>query len=896
MKIIKFFVLISFFIILSVSAFAQTGFYSTKLDNGLDVFIMENDAAPVVYIEIAVKAGAIAQTKETAGLFHLYEHIMFKGNSKYKTAEKVQRALNDFGVSNWNGSTADEYVNYFFTIPSSLLKEGLEFWSYAIREPLLKSKELENEKKVVISEISGSFADPNKQYSSAIHNSLFSKYPWQLDPAGTVENVKNCTVKDLKNIKKTFYVPNNSALFIGGDVKAEEAMKLVKKIYGSWRRNDNIPTYQKHPTVPFNKPKYLVQPLANLTPRVAQISIIFRGPDTDDDVESTYPADVWAALIQNPSGNFTKNLLATSELEIPSAEYLSNWYYTKKSSGRIFFSATMFEPEKNIANRTELFYKTIVEKEIPKMISDEKYFTNEEFKKIKQQISDERLITSESASSFLENIRFWWASAPENYFFEYEKNLKRTNRDDICSFLEKYILNNQPIISVRVNPDVFEKQKDSFAELGFEVINAENAYYWNQPENNETQSEENIVETLSLKNGIPVYYLKNDKNRVLNLRILVEGGVSLIQEEKAGVEDALFSMFSLGSKSYTYEQIQTMFHEKSASMSGYSRKDFSQFQLNCLDYYFDDLYPVFIDGFLSPSFKQQEFEKLVTNYRQKIQQRKNDPEELLDYTMSKSVYEGHPYSRSTIPDELSIDKLTINDLKEHHAEILNANRIFVVAVGNFDKDVLLTKLNTSLGNLDKKPFVEPIIPKFEIKQVRITEKSAAAENTAFFARTMNFPNMTDDDYEATCIAARMFDEFLFNIVREKYGICYSIGNGSTGAKAMYGMIYASRISDLTNLEPKINEAIQEFSELSIKEINKRLPGFKNSYINSVFSSTVTNSGLGSLITTSKLIKGSPSAYTQTIKKINAVTALDIQSAFTKYWINSPNGFYTVTGN
>ena len=54
-----------------------------KLENGLTVFVAENHSVPLAYIEIAVKAGAVTQTKETAGLFHLYEHMMFKGNSRF---------------------------------------------------------------------------------------------------------------------------------------------------------------------------------------------------------------------------------------------------------------------------------------------------------------------------------------------------------------------------------------------------------------------------------------------------------------------------------------------------------------------------------------------------------------------------------------------------------------------------------------------------------------------------------------------------------------------------------------------------------------------------------------------------------------------------------------------
>ena len=60
----------------------QKNFKHEKLHNGLEVFTLENTSTPLVYIEIAVRAGGIAQTEETAGLFHLYEHMMFKGNKK----------------------------------------------------------------------------------------------------------------------------------------------------------------------------------------------------------------------------------------------------------------------------------------------------------------------------------------------------------------------------------------------------------------------------------------------------------------------------------------------------------------------------------------------------------------------------------------------------------------------------------------------------------------------------------------------------------------------------------------------------------------------------------------------------------------------------------------------
>ncbi len=163
-KIIK---IISLFVFLFTLNFIHAektpveNLYEYKMENGLTVFAAENHTVPLVYIEIAIRAGAITQTPQTAGLFHLYEHMMFKGNKLYKDAASVNRALSNLGVASWNGTTGINHVNYFFTVPSNKLEEGLAFWNAAVRSPLLNDQELENEKKVVLSEIEGGKSDPS---------------------------------------------------------------------------------------------------------------------------------------------------------------------------------------------------------------------------------------------------------------------------------------------------------------------------------------------------------------------------------------------------------------------------------------------------------------------------------------------------------------------------------------------------------------------------------------------------------------------------------------------------------------------------------------------------------------------------------------------------------------
>ena len=110
--------------------------FHTVAKNGLEIVVIENYETPLVYIELAFKAGGNYQTSENEGLFHLYEHMLFKGNSLYKNSAQIKDAISKLGVSNWNGTTSSDYINYFFQIPASSFEKGVEFWANAVISPL----------------------------------------------------------------------------------------------------------------------------------------------------------------------------------------------------------------------------------------------------------------------------------------------------------------------------------------------------------------------------------------------------------------------------------------------------------------------------------------------------------------------------------------------------------------------------------------------------------------------------------------------------------------------------------------------------------------------------------------------------------------------------------------
>lgn len=462
-------------ILLGSQVFAQAtpveNLYNYTMDNGLEVFVVENHIVPLVYIEICVKGGGVGQSAENAGLFHLYEHMMFKGNSKYKTAEEMQNAITSLGVPSWNGSTGSQYVNYFFTVPADKLEEGLEFWSWAIREPKMDPREFEAEKKVVLSEIDGTASDPSQIYYDFTSDKLFPEAPWTRSPGGEHDVVENATIDQLIQIKNEYYVPNNSALFIGGDVDPDEAYALAEKIWGSWERADNpwIKNNIQLTQEPLAATEYWVLPFDQISPYIAQIEVQMRGPDAEYDEASTIFADLLFTYDGSPDSDFMQTLVNDPSLGIPDPNYCAISYYTQRRNGIITADAVVLSPETQLAERTQ-YFADILQDLLAATAPDGSEASEEMLDAVKQTFYNNEIFTEETAEGLISTLSFWWSCISKEYFYSYIDNLRAASADDLNSFIDTYLNNRNMLVTVYLNPSVLEASEEEFRAAGFKII------------------------------------------------------------------------------------------------------------------------------------------------------------------------------------------------------------------------------------------------------------------------------------------------------------------------------------------------------------------------------------------------------------------------------------------
>ncbi len=451
------------------------------LSNGLEVFVVENHSVPLATVCVAFRGGASAQDKADAGLFHLYEHLLFASNEKYPNQAAFTAALNSLGVPDWNGSTGTQDIEYHITIPSSKLDDGVEFWSWAVRHPVFDPAKLETEKGVVLNEIRGYHADPDQIFENALDSRAFPTYPWRKNVDGPESNVQGATVADLKVMQAAWYVPSNAAILVGGDVKPAEVFASVQKWFGDWK-GAQAEAIGVPPQPPIPDGIRVVYRDSGYYQGIDNVRIQWRGPDVLVDTKNSYVSDVLLFLTRSPVGRFKKDLMAKVP-DLYDPEYIDFGYPTARDGGVLYFNSYLKAGEGGpILDRAEALRKAVID-ELGLIAKDPRaYFGDEELALAKRKLVDDNLLSMEDTSSFVSGVLvFWWSVASSDYFYNYENNCSKVSFGDISALIDRYILGKASEIGVRVNAQD-AKRDASMAEgektLGYKSVGPANAFWW----------------------------------------------------------------------------------------------------------------------------------------------------------------------------------------------------------------------------------------------------------------------------------------------------------------------------------------------------------------------------------------------------------------------------------
>ena len=402
----------------------QTKFVNRQLPNGLEMIVVEDHSIPLVTCELAVRNGSFTEPPELNGLSHLYEHMFFKANRASVTGESYLNTIDQLGII-YNGQTQEELVNYYFTTTSPNLPIAMRFMRDAVRYPLFDERQFEQEREVVIGELDRHESNPFGFLQLELNNRLFYKYPSRKSPGGNKQTVRGATTEMMRLIQGRYYVPNNSAIVVTGDVNPEAVFQLVQDMFGEWPRREKDPFGEfplvEHPPLPKSEGAIIKQPVQNII-----IEIGWQGPSIGKDDASTYAADVFSFILRQPNSRFQRALVDTGLVSV-----VNLGYYTQRNVGPINIIAQT-TPEKARAALRAIYNEVA-------HFNDRDYYTDDQLETAKALLEADDLFSREKLSDYTHTISFWWASTGIDYFRGYLGNLRRTRRADISRYVTTYI-------------------------------------------------------------------------------------------------------------------------------------------------------------------------------------------------------------------------------------------------------------------------------------------------------------------------------------------------------------------------------------------------------------------------------------------------------------------------
>ena len=535
------------------------------LENGLTVFVLEDTSTPLIRVEYTARAGFSNQTKETCGFFKLYTRIF----------ESTSHLDFDFAECNADSSryvltvVPSELDNTFNTLAQNA-------FSISFSDDILK-KELSSLKTEVVEEA----ASAGGFINAAIDSRVFSTAPWKHDSGVYPSLFNKTTVEQARNILRTiserYYTPQNSALFISGNVNADAILSLINDSFGYYYSSYSVP-YKLNTTAVRNAPTYKTKKFvihsSEISKDMTQVVMQYTGLNIEE-------TELVAQLLNNDNSFFKYNLVNQPTLNIPGNEYINAAGAHKKDSSRLIIQSLLQKPQgKNASSITSLDQAKLFIETVLGGIKETNYL---EFYAAQMMTASNLSASNSSSTDFMTNLASYWALQPQDSFIEdvLEETQKSLTARNLFSQEEKItgidfatiiskLEAEDPYIFVIINTDDFKKNKSKYTGAGFEEINTSNAAWYNQaifkkyqdPEissatqlvtsndkNSPTYTKDFFTENLrkisitSLSNGIPVVTKINDNSSNITMLISVRGG-KLNSCDNNGYEEVLITLLA----------------------------------------------------------------------------------------------------------------------------------------------------------------------------------------------------------------------------------------------------------------------------------------------------------------------------------------------------------------
>ncbi len=850
---IKNIVLIAFCLLLSTvgisaqksnpKASFNVNFEKFVLPNGLEVIFHVDRSDPVVAVNLTAHVGSAREKAGRTGFAHLFEHLLFlESENLGKGGLDIMSAK--IGGSGANGSTSRDRTDYLQTVPKDALEkmiwaeaDKLGWFINTVTEPVLaKEKQVvKNEKR------QGVDNNPYGHTSYVIDKALYpADHPYNWQVIGSLEDLDNATVSDVKEFFRRWYVPNNVTLIIAGDFDTVEAKKWVEKYFSEIKRGQDVAKLPKKSGFVKETVKFYHE---DNFARVPQLTM------------------TWASVEQFHPDSYALEVLSS---------YLTNgkkapFYQVLVEDKKLTSNVSMFNQTSELAGQFSLFVRAFPDKNL----NDLAKAINEAFARFEQTgISEKDLarIKAGQETQFYNSLSSVLGKSSQlaeyNYltgnpgFVEQDiKNILAVTPADVMRVYEKYV-KGKNFVSTSFVP----KGKISLALEGSKkaevveekiVQGAENevdpnviATYEKTPSMVDRSKEpaygtapEVKIPTIwesKLKNGLRIYGIQNTEVPLVNFEIVIDGGVLLEDLNKVGVANLMARMMTQGTAKKTPQELEEAIQQLGASIGVSARTEDVRISVNTLARNYDATLALMEEILFEPRWDAKEFELLKQSTVSQIKQQEANPNFIAQSNFNVLIYgKDNIRSQNILGTPDSIKAITIEDLRAFYSKSISPTVARMNVVGALDK----SKVTQSLAGIGKRWKSKTVnIPEYKTpaaptkSQVYFYDVPDAKQSVIQFG----YPALAQTDadfYPATVmnyiLGGGGFASRLTQQLREGKGYTYGIGSAFSGTKSPGTFLISSGVRTNVTLESAqlIKQILQDFGKTYTENDMETTKGF-----------------------------------------------------------------------
>ena len=767
------------------------------LDNGLDVIFHIDRSDPVVAVALTSHVGSAREKEGRTGFAHLFEHLLFL-ESENLGKGGLDKMSARIGGSGANGSTSRDRTNYYQTVPKDALEkmiwaeaDKLGYFINTVTDPVLaKEKQVvKNEKRQSVDN------NPYGHTFYVVGKNLYPKgHPYSWTVIGSLEDLQNATLDDVKEFFKKWYVPNNVTLTIAGDFDPTKAKKLVKKYFDEIKKGDDIPKLAKQPvTLSETKKLYHEDNFA----RLPELTLTWPGVPLYD--KDSYALDILCQyLSEGKKAPLYKELVEKQKV----TSNVNMFNYNSEIAGQTMVSVRAFEgisldTVQSAINKAFSNFEIngISEKDLNRIKAGlETDFYSGLSSVLGKGFQLAQYNIYKKDPSFLQkDVENILAVTTEDVMRVYNEYVKDRNYV-ATSFVPKGQLNLA--LSNSKKAEVVEEKIEQGKEEAFDASIA--ATYEKTPSSFDRSIEPPYGETPTVKtpniwkdsltNGMKIFGIENSEVPLVQFEINMKGGQLLDNPDKVGVANLVAQLMTKGTQNKTPEELEEAIEQLGADINISASRENITISGSSLARNYDKTMELVEEMIMEPRWDTKEFELTQQSIISRIKQQQASPNNIAANAYRLLIYgKDHIFSQNILGSENTVNAITINDLKNYYNANFSPSITNYLIVGAITKKEVIASLNGLEGKWKSK----------EIKFPEYAMNTAPKSSKVYFydvpgakqsVLRFGYPALaaTDQDYYPARVMNYIlggggFASQLTQQLREGKGYTYGIGSQFSGS-------------------------------------------------------------------------------------------------------------------